>query len=341
MRLLVVTQKVDSSDPILGFFHRWLGLFAQECEQVIALGQSVGPHDLPANVTVLSLGKERGLPRWLQVLRFWRLVWTHRKEYDAVFVHMTPIWVVLGSPLWKLLGKPVFLWYEVRRGGAVLRKAVRRSRLVFSATEDGLPFKSSNNRVVGHGIDASVFRPGAVPRDPFLLLTIGRVTPIKRYPLVLACLAVLPPPYRLVIGGGPILPPDRRHLAELRAFIAEHGLADRVEIRFLSEAEVIDHLRRARLFLHACGGGLDKVVLEAMACACPILSAAEAAPRVLPPACLATPDTLVLQTLEVFTQPVDASLLAHLRRTIEREHDLPALIARMTGEMRKSVAAVS
>jgi hypothetical protein len=58
MKLLIVTQRVDRRDPILGFFHRWIMEFAGQCEQVIAIGQAKGSFDLPGNVIVVCLGKE-------------------------------------------------------------------------------------------------------------------------------------------------------------------------------------------------------------------------------------------------------------------------------------------
>src|SRR2546430_1831582 len=109
MRLLIVTQAVDRADPILGFFHRWIEGFASRVEHVSVIGQRVGEYSLPPNVSVHSLGKERGLSRWRQTILFWRLLWRHRHEYDAVFVHMVPLWVVLGGPLWLFRGTPVYL----------------------------------------------------------------------------------------------------------------------------------------------------------------------------------------------------------------------------------------
>lgn len=58
MRLLIVTQKVDKNDPILGFFHRWIEEFSKHCEKLTVICLQAGEFKLPANVTVLSLGKE-------------------------------------------------------------------------------------------------------------------------------------------------------------------------------------------------------------------------------------------------------------------------------------------
>ena len=60
MKLLIITQKVDRNDPILGFFHRWLEEFAKNCEQVTVICLYKREYNLPGNVKVLSLGKESG-----------------------------------------------------------------------------------------------------------------------------------------------------------------------------------------------------------------------------------------------------------------------------------------
>ena len=59
MRLLVVTQIVDTNDSNLGFFHAWLQRIAAQVDSMIVLCLKKGEYQLPANVTVLSLGKEQ------------------------------------------------------------------------------------------------------------------------------------------------------------------------------------------------------------------------------------------------------------------------------------------
>ncbi|MEK7538915.1 MAG: hypothetical protein AAB552_03680 [Patescibacteria group bacterium] len=58
MKLLILTQKVDQNDDILGFFHGWIREFAKHAEQVTVIALGVGEYDLPKNVRVFSLGKE-------------------------------------------------------------------------------------------------------------------------------------------------------------------------------------------------------------------------------------------------------------------------------------------
>ena len=48
MRLLVLTQKVDREDDVLGFFHEWLRRFSAQCEAVEVICLYEGAHDLAA-----------------------------------------------------------------------------------------------------------------------------------------------------------------------------------------------------------------------------------------------------------------------------------------------------
>ncbi len=335
MRLLIVTQKVDKTDPILGFFHRWIEEFADHSSQLTVIGQSVGDYQFVDKVKVLSLGKEKGFSKWDQINRFWRHLWRYKDRYDAVMVHMTPVWIILGAPLWLVLRKRMYLWYEVKRGGWMLWIAVFLVRKVFAATSSGVPFSSSKIIVTGHGIDTDLFRPVEARRQEHLLTTVGRITKIKQMDLMLKALVKLPPMYQFVIGGGPITKQDDQYVASLDAFIQNYGLTHRVHRGFLTQQEVAVLLQKTMLFMHACGGGLDKAVLEAMACGCLVVSSSEAAKQVLPPECRATDQTLgeVAEKLLVMHPSEQRMLREQMRTTVEREHSLPSLVDRLVREM--------
>ena len=72
MKLLIVTQKVDKNDPILGFFHRWIEEFARHVEFVTVICLGVGEYSLPVNVKVLSLGKEKKKSRLKYIFMFYK-----------------------------------------------------------------------------------------------------------------------------------------------------------------------------------------------------------------------------------------------------------------------------
>ena len=123
MKLLIITQKVDQNDQLLGFFIDWLKRFAERFEKVIVLCLEKGEFNLPENVKVISLGKERGVSKLKQFFNFYFLIFTLSKDYDNVFAHMNPIWVVLGSIPWRLLGKKIYFWYTHKAVTLKLRLA--------------------------------------------------------------------------------------------------------------------------------------------------------------------------------------------------------------------------
>src|SRR3989344_9148845 len=103
MRLLVLTQKIDPGDDILGFFYGWLLKFAENFKSVTAVClEAAKTFNLPGNARVLSLGKENGRSRLKYVLNFYKHIWKERENYDAVFVHMNQEYVLLGGLLWKI-----------------------------------------------------------------------------------------------------------------------------------------------------------------------------------------------------------------------------------------------
>ena len=56
MKVLIITQVVDTNDPGLGFFHNWIKKLAPKFAATTVIGLQVGEYDLPG-VKVLSLGK--------------------------------------------------------------------------------------------------------------------------------------------------------------------------------------------------------------------------------------------------------------------------------------------
>jgi len=198
MRLLIVTQKVDREDDLLGFFHQWIIEFAKHCDFVTVVCLEEGTHELPGNVRVLSLGKEetrdkrqetreqgaalRGFSTAQQrnfkfqisnfklakrvkyIARLYRYIWTERNDYNAVFVHMNTEYMVLAGWLWRLLGKRVALWHVHFEVNLRLWIAEKFAHVIFTTTPDGCRVKSKKVRPIGHGIEVARFA-GQETRD--------------------------------------------------------------------------------------------------------------------------------------------------------------------------------
>lgn len=336
MRLLIVTQKVDKEDPVLGFFHRWLRFFEEgRFSKVTVIGQQVGSYDLEKNVTVLSLKKEEGISRLRQVFRFWGLIRMYRGDYDAVLVHMTPIWVVLGFPVWKFFQKPVYLWYEARGARWPLRVSLRMVKKAFSASPAGMPVHTKKSVIVGHGIDTGWWSSDKKNRDPTLIISVGRISPSKRIGLIIEALSRLPPHYRLKIAGQSVTPQDHKEKINLQALIAEKKLEQRVSFERMTPDALRELERSATLLLHASSTSLDKAVLEAMSCGCLVVSCAEALRGVLPEHLRASTEHLADRALAVLSlsESEKDALRKELKEIVVRDHGLARLIERLYLEM--------
>lgn len=269
MKLLIVTQKVDKNDAILGFFHRWVEEFAKHCEKVSVICLEEGVHDLPENVRVYSLGKESGKFKLLYLLRFYKFILSLRKEYDSVFVHMNPEYVVLAGDLWRLMGKRIALWYTHREKNLKLRLAEQIAHIVFTASKESFTLPSKKLKIVGHGIDTNAFICPSYkgPSDRIRLIQVGRITLIKHCENAIEALTLLEDKYVLRFIGAPHTKADQEYFENLNKLIAAKNLSDRVEF-----SGIIPNKDLAREYCEADAtlnlvptGGVDKAVLESMA----------------------------------------------------------------------------
>ncbi len=262
MKLLIVTQKVDINDDVLGFFHRWIEEFSKYCEKVTIICLQKGEYALPKNVNVHSLGKEIKQSRVAYLLNFYSLIWKKRKDYDVVFVHMNPEYIVLGGLVWKLLGKKITLWYTHKSVTPWLRIAEKLADKILTASKESFRLPSSKVEIVGHGIDIDFFAPDQnVPRGNHWL-SVGRLTASKRHDLAIRAAREAGAPLRIA-GEGPERENLKKLAKELGADVAFLGPLTRERLR--------DEYRRAAKLIHRSEtGSLDKVVLEAAACGCPV-----------------------------------------------------------------------
>src|SRR5574343_1529418 len=110
-KLVIITQKVDSDDDLLGFFVEWISEFAKYFERIEVITLGVGRFNLPSNVFVHSLGKEHGGSKWRQALRFLNYMWRYGRGAHSIFAHMSPIFAVIAWPFAWLRGSKLVLWY--------------------------------------------------------------------------------------------------------------------------------------------------------------------------------------------------------------------------------------
>lgn len=282
MKLLIITQKVDRNDPILGFFHRWIEEFAKHVEQLTVICLEEGVHTLPSNIRVLSLGKEKGVGKLGRVWRLYTYIWQYRRDYDRVFVHMNQIYVILCWKIWWLLNKKFFLWYAHGAVPFTLRIAEKLVTGIFTSTPQGFRISSKKVHVVGQGIDTALFTP-CIDKDQSILriLVVGRVSKIKNVTMVIRALQERPDAHVSIVGC-PITADDVSYQVECVSLANELGVADRIAWYGAKEYTALVPLYQdASVVINMSNtGSLDKVILESIACGTPVISSNASAQQI-------------------------------------------------------------
>lgn len=280
MRLLITTQSLDKNDPVLAFFHRWVEEFARHAERVTVICLTEGTHSLPPNVRVLTLGKEARASRAQYLSRLFTYAWRERNNYDTVFVHMNPEYLVLLGWFWRLTGKTTALWYTHREVNIKLRVATFFANVVFSASPYSFRITTTKARFVGHGVELTEWTPNAlVLRDDAnpTIITVGRITPIKNCGTFVEAARILREkgiPAQFVLVGGAHTETDKAYEKEIRVQIERSGLSGNVVITgMVSPTKVKEWYQKASLAVNLTPpGGLDKVVIEAAAAGVPTIT---------------------------------------------------------------------
>ncbi len=347
MKLLILTQKVDNTDDNLGFFHQWIKKFAEQCESVIVICLYEGVHSLPQNVRVLSLGKEIGVSRVKYLWRFYTYILRERKNYDAVFVHMNQIYVVLGGFLWRKLKKRIGWWYAHGMVSPSMRAAEKRADVIFTSTPEGFRIPSTKVVVVGQGIDTSLFEPKNkyALHAPLALVTIARISPPKKLETLIDSLLFLRAnsiTATLDIIGG-IDAGNAPYKNELMQHVDINDLG--TSVRFLggmSYAALPGALSPYDIFVSAgATGSLDKTLLDAAAAGLPVVSSTPAFRTIAEGVvdigfCEPRAESFAEVITRVAELPVEerGRMGTVLRGLVEREHSLDGLIKKILDMLR-------
>jgi glycosyltransferase involved in cell wall biosynthesis len=276
MRLLLFNLATDADDPILGFTTQWIRALAKRVEFIHVVTMRTGKVEVPDNVRVYSVGKEKGYSEARRVLEFYRLLFLIlRKEKIAVcFSHMMPLFTVLAGPAMKAKRIPVMTWFAHPNLTWTLRIAHHLSNQMLASVATAYPYRRDKLVIIGQGIDTELFSPAAdKPQEqPPIILSVGRLSPVKDHPTLLKAAWLLRQSsssrFRVVIVGGPAAPRDESYVRLLHEQVKELGLNDTVYF----EPPVPMHTlpvwyRRSTVSVNMTPTGSgDKVAWEAMAC---------------------------------------------------------------------------
>ena len=284
MRGIVVTQRIDPADPVLGAAAAKVTALASLLDEVVVLADAAVDEALPENCHVRPYRSATRPGRGLRFEAALARELARRPRPAFVLAHMCPIYAVLSAPLARPLRVPVLLWFTHWRASRLLRLAERLSSAVVTVEERTFPLASRKVVPIGHGISLGGFPcVGRPVRDPLRLLALGRTSPAKGLDTVIRAVAVAPG-VALDVVGPSATPEEQAHRAELERLVAELGVGDRVTLpgavprdrvpALLAEVDALVNNMRA--------GATDKVVYEAAATCMPVLASNPALDTFLP-----------------------------------------------------------
>lgn len=275
MRLLLFNLATDADDTVLGFTTRWISELAKRMESIDVITMRAGRLEVPDNVRVHSVGKEKGYGEPRRAVEFYRHLYRVLRESrpDACFSHMIPLFTVMAAPVLKIRRIPIVTWYAHPKLTTMLRLAHHFSDRMVTSLPTAYPYRRDKLVVIGQGIDTDLFSPnGSEPDYPPMILCVGRISPVKNHRTLLEAVALLrddsAQPFQVVIIGDPVVPGDVAYLAEMKRLVQDLALDDIVRfIPGMPAKDLPKWYRRCLVHVNMTPSGFgDKVVLEAMSC---------------------------------------------------------------------------
>ena len=345
MHLLLFNLATDADDPLLGFTTSWIRAIARRVTSIHVITMRSGRCDLPDNVTLYSVGKEKGYSEPRRALEFYRhlIRILHHEPIDVCFSHMIPIFTVMAAPLLRLRGIPIVTWYAHRSISTMLKLSHHLSSRMVSVNAGSYPYFKNKFVPLGHGIDTSFFSPASTACSD-LILSVGRLSPIKNLDTLLQALASLRdqgiPSQCVLVRGCP--PHHLPYVEKLRQMVQRLGLEKLVHLSGpASQSEVVPWYRQCAVHVNCSprNNAIDKAPLEAMACGVPSLSSAEGyretfgryADDLLFPQGDAVKLTERLSRLLSLSAAERQEMGAYLRQQVIQYHTLEQLAGRIVG----------
>lgn len=290
MKLLIITQKVDKNDGVLGFFYDWILEMQKKFQKVTVICLEKGEADLPG-VEIFSLGKEGNLKflrRIKYVFNFYKLIFRKRKNYEAVFVHMNQEYILLGGLFWRVWGKKIFLWRNHPQGNFLTKTAVFLSNKVFYTSPFSYTarFKKAKRMPVGVKINEKINYKTYKKGEILKILCLGRIAPVKNIEIAIEAAKVLKErgvSFKLDIVGN-VLERDKKYDEDLRTEVKEMGLLKEVSFyKGVNHEEALKIFSEYDVLINVTDkGSMDKTIFEAGAAGVIVVSSNEALTEIYP-----------------------------------------------------------
>lgn len=286
--LLICTQVMDKKSTSLGFMHRWVEELSKKYTTITVMCLYAGDYSLPTNVKVFSLGKEKFdkdflnknsffkkfITRIKYFFKFYGVIFSQRKNYDKVFVHMNDEYIIMGGWFWKMLKKPIFLWNNHYAGGKMKEIAGKYCTKIFytskfSYTANKEKFPQGVQMPVGVDVE-SLNTAETIIRRENAILFLARLDPSKKPEVILKALKKLKEAgisFTMDFVGGTSTDKFPNYEAEVKTLCTELGLDDVVVfVGGVPSTETFRHYLSHDIYVNVAKSGmLDKTIFKGLA----------------------------------------------------------------------------
>jgi glycosyltransferase involved in cell wall biosynthesis len=150
------------------------------------------------------------------------------------------------------------------------------SDLWFNSNKSMAPFRPQHLHLVGQGVKPDHFFYDKNITKKFDMITVGRVTPVKKIDQMIEVLKLCRDrygkKYTLNVCGDSFVHSDDLYKRHLLSLIEKYQLSDQIFFSgMVPRAKLPTAINEARLFLFLVNGGVGKAILEGIACGVPVV----------------------------------------------------------------------
>jgi glycosyltransferase involved in cell wall biosynthesis len=351
MRVLLINFEMDKSSPVLAWQSRVAKELSNNCTSIHMLTEKMGDYDLTPNMTVdviprrpFSIPKALG-GGILVNLQLYRLLKKH--PCDVCFIHMAHKWAYRLWPVLKLNRLPILIWYAHGSVSWHLKLATLCADKLVTSTEEGLRLNTPKKIVIGQAIDTDFFTQPADRNPKPEIVYVGRISKRKRIELLIDTLKALrdidsSTEWTLKIAGPTLTNEDREYLGSIQKYIGTLSLENCIKFTgALTQAETIELYKTASVHLNVSNtGSMDKTVMEALSCGCPVVTTNEAFKDALSNITGAYSDSSdpISLAKTIYQMAQKPPPQAELRSAIEGKHDLKSWLNKLNAILLKLIA---
>jgi glycosyltransferase involved in cell wall biosynthesis len=275
--LLLLNYAMDESDSVFPHQIKIARLLSQEFRNVYVLTTIFKePKDpLPENMQVSVVNWQKSaLSNAIRIyLAFGKILIKNRSL--VIFSHMTEVQSALLAPFAKILGLRHYLWYAHASRSIYLSWNNIWVDKILTSTKGSCPIDSKKVRIIGQGVDETLFRFNSTLPSPKQTkwIHVGRVDPSKRIDFLIRQFLELfgtKSNNKFVLVGVSSL-----RMQDYYKQCQELVASNEGQVEFLgglSHQEIYKELCGAGIFVHAFQGSLDKTLIEATLTGIPVVT---------------------------------------------------------------------